>query len=167
MPDRLATVQLWPEWLEQHTPPGDDAAMAIRAIPHDTSAVANLPAFDGERPVVLVNLGTVVDDLELLNSAVRAVLDAGADALVTTGFTAGPGDVKGDPDRVHAVPFAPISQLLDRVTQWSQRAARALHSLRCPAACHWRSCHASPISHSRRRSSPVSAPAPSATIRLT
>jgi UDP:flavonoid glycosyltransferase YjiC (YdhE family) len=115
MPDRLATIQLWPEWLEQHTPPGDDAVMAIRAIPHDTSAVADLPAFDGARPVVLVTLGTIVNDMALLNSAVRAVLDAGADALVTTGFTARPRDVEGDPDRVHAVPFAPISRLLDRV----------------------------------------------------
>jgi len=35
--------------------------------------------------------------------------------LVTTGFTAGPDDVKGDPDRVHAVPFAPIAQLLNRI----------------------------------------------------
>jgi len=64
---------------------------------------------------VLVTLGTVVDDLALLNSAVRRVLDAGADVLVTTGFTTGPADVEGDPGRVHAVSFAPMGQLLDRV----------------------------------------------------
>jgi UDP:flavonoid glycosyltransferase YjiC (YdhE family) len=114
MPDPLATVQLWPEWLEQNTPDGD-APMAIGTIPYDTSTPVDLPAFDGDRPVVLVTLGTVVDDLELLNSAVRGVLDAGADALVTTGFATGPEAIEGDPGRVRAVPFAPISQLLDRV----------------------------------------------------
>ena len=115
MPARLATVQLWPEWLESEQNAQHDDAMAISAVPYDTSALVDLPAFDGERPVVLVTLGTVVADLALLNSAVRAVLDAGADALVTTGFTAGPQDIEGDSDRIRAVPFAPIGQLLDRV----------------------------------------------------
>lgn len=114
MPARLATVRSWPEWLERHTP-DDHAAMAIGTIPYDTSALVDLPAFDGGRPVVLVTLGTVVDDLELLNSAVRAVLDADADALVTTGFTTRPEEIEGVPGRVHAVPFAPLGQLLDRV----------------------------------------------------
>ncbi|MER7728978.1 nucleotide disphospho-sugar-binding domain-containing protein [Streptomyces sp. NPDC096323] len=77
--------------------------------------MADIPAFDGARPVVLVTLGTVVDDLTLLNAAVRGVLDAGADPLVTTGFTTAPEAVEGDPGRVRAVPFAPIGQLLDRV----------------------------------------------------
>jgi UDP:flavonoid glycosyltransferase YjiC (YdhE family) len=116
MPPKLAAVQLWPEWLEDE--PGAAAGedkVAIRAVPHDTSAVADIPAFDGERPAVLVTLGTGVEDLALLNSAVRGVLDAGADALVTTGFTARPEDVEGDPGRVRAVSFAPIAQLLDRV----------------------------------------------------
>lgn len=116
MPPRLAAVQLWPEWLESE--PGaapDKAAIAIRPAPHDTSAVTGIPAFDGERPAVLVTLGTVVEDLALLNAAVRGVLDAGADALVTTGFIARPEDVEGDPGRVRAVAFAPIGQLLDRV----------------------------------------------------
>ncbi|MFD9701171.1 glycosyltransferase [Lentzea sp. NPDC059081] len=113
-PTPLATVQLWPEWLEQHTPQTDDA-MPIATSPYDTSAHVDLPDFDGARPVVLVTLGTVVDDLDLLNAAVRGVLDAGADALVTSGLTATPGQVEGEPGRVHAVPFAPISRLLDRV----------------------------------------------------
>ncbi len=114
MPARLAAVRSWPEWLEQNTP-ADDAALAIGTIPHDTSTQVGLPSFDGNRPVVLVTLGTVVNDLALLNSAVRGVLDAGADALVTTGFSTSPEEVEGDPAQVHAVPFAPISQLLDRV----------------------------------------------------
>jgi UDP:flavonoid glycosyltransferase YjiC (YdhE family) len=115
-PARLATVQLWPEWLESE--PNDlpaDTTIPIGTAPYDTSAPAAVPAFDGERPVVLVTLGTLVDDLALLNHAVRSVLDAGADALVTTGFTARPEDVEGDPDRVRAVRFAPIGRLLDRV----------------------------------------------------
>jgi UDP:flavonoid glycosyltransferase YjiC (YdhE family) len=115
MPPRLATVQLWPKWLEteQDAAP-HKAAIPIRAIPYDTAAMPDIPAFDGDRPVVLVTLGTVVGDLALLNAAVRGVLDAGADALVTTGFTVRPEDVEGDPGRVRAVPFAPIAQLLDR-----------------------------------------------------
>jgi hypothetical protein len=63
---------------------------------------------------VLVTLGNVVDDLDLLRSAVRAVLDAGADALATTGFTKTPEDLKEDSERVRAVPFAPLGHLLDR-----------------------------------------------------
>lgn len=62
-----------------------------------------------------MTLGTVVEDLALLNAAVRGVHDADADALVTTGFTRRPGDVEADPGRVRAVGFAPIAQLLDRV----------------------------------------------------
>lgn len=116
MPIRFATVQQWPEWLEgEPDTHHDEAALAIQATPHNTSVAVDIPAFDGDRPVVLVTLGTVVDDLTLLNSAVSGVLDAGADALVTTGFTATPDDIEGDSGRVRAVPFAPISQLLDRV----------------------------------------------------
>lgn len=114
MPARLTTVQLWPEWLESEPATPRDH-LAIGAVPYDTAALLDVPAFDGERPVVLVTLGTVVDDLALLNEAVSGVLDAGADALVTTGFSAGPGDLEADADRVRAVPFAPISRLLDRV----------------------------------------------------
>jgi UDP:flavonoid glycosyltransferase YjiC (YdhE family) len=116
MPPRLANVQLWPEWLETDngTAPRD-ALIAIRAVPHDTSARVTIPAFDGERPAVLVTLGTVVEDLALLNAAVRGVLEAGANALVTTGFATNPADIVGPSDRVRVVPFAPIAQLLDRV----------------------------------------------------
>jgi UDP:flavonoid glycosyltransferase YjiC (YdhE family) len=116
MPARLATVQLWPEWLEsEQIAARDEAAIEIQNVPYDTSEVVDIPAFDGERPVVLVTLGTVVDDLALLNAAVRGVLDAGADALVTTGFTSGAEVVEGDADRVRTIPFAPMAQLLDRV----------------------------------------------------
>ncbi|MEV0405358.1 nucleotide disphospho-sugar-binding domain-containing protein [Actinoallomurus sp. NPDC050550] len=116
MPARLATVQLWPEWLEsEQIAARDEAAIEIQNVPYDTSEVVDIPAFGGERPVVLVTLGTVVDDLALLNAAVRGVLDAGADALVTTGFTSGAEVVEGDSDRVRAIPFAPMAQLLDRV----------------------------------------------------
>jgi UDP:flavonoid glycosyltransferase YjiC (YdhE family) len=116
MPSPQAVVQLWPEWLESEPGAGaDDGKVPIRAVPHASSAVGDIPAFDGGRPAVLVTFGTVVEDLALLNDAVRGVLDAGADALVTTGFTALPEDVEGDPQRVRAVPFAPIAELLDRV----------------------------------------------------
>jgi len=61
--------------------------------------------------------GRLVDprDPAAIAAAVRAVLDAGADALVTTGFNRKPDEVAEDPARVRAVPFAPIGQLLDRV----------------------------------------------------
>jgi UDP:flavonoid glycosyltransferase YjiC (YdhE family) len=112
----VAAVQSWPEWLESEPGAAPCAdTIAIRAVPDETSAAADIPAFDGERPVVLVTLGTLMEDLTLLNAAVRGVLDADADALVTTGFTARPEDVVGDPARVRAVPFTPIAQLLDRV----------------------------------------------------
>lgn len=116
VPTPAAAVQLWPEWLEsEQRAPREEPGFAIGASPYDTSVVTDIPAFDGERPVVLVTLGTVVADPALLNAAVRAVLDSGADALVTTGFTAGPEVVEGDADRVRAVRFAPLGQLLDRV----------------------------------------------------
>lgn len=115
VPTPRAIVQLWPEWLESLPVTPDESRIAISSAAYDTATPVDLPAFTGERPVVLVTLGTVVDDLELLRSAVRAVLDAGADALVTTGFTATPDDLGAGSERVRAVPFAPIGQLLDRV----------------------------------------------------
>jgi UDP:flavonoid glycosyltransferase YjiC (YdhE family) len=114
-PTPSATVQLWPEWLETVAVTPSGSTIAISSSAYDTATPVELPAFAGDRPVVLVTLGTVVDDLDLLRSAVRAVLDSGADALVTTGFTATPDDLQADPARVRAVPFAPIGQLLDRV----------------------------------------------------
>ncbi|WP_033339259.1 glycosyltransferase [Catenuloplanes japonicus] len=114
-PAPLATIQLWPDWLETLPRSGGSETIAISSDAYDTAARIDIPAFDDDRPVVLVTLGTVVDDLELLRSAVRAVLDAGANALVTTGFTATPADLEADPARVRAVSFAPIAQLLDRV----------------------------------------------------
>lgn len=62
-----------------------------------------------------MTLDTVVEDPALLSAAVRTVLDAGANALVTTGFATKPENVEGTCDRVRVVPFAPIAQLLDRV----------------------------------------------------
>lgn len=117
LPERLATVQMWPEWLETEPRTGDGAGVVlpIAAVPYDTPSAVQIPGFRGDRPVVLVTLGTVVQDPELLEAAVRGVLDAGADALVTTGFTTRPEDVAGDADRVRAVSFAPIGQLLGRV----------------------------------------------------
>lgn len=81
---------------------------------------------------MLVTLGTVVDDPALLNAAVQGVLDAGANALVTTGSEA----VEGDPEPIGAVSFAPIGHLLDRAQ--AVIAARAVwepHSPPSPAAC--------------------------------
>jgi UDP:flavonoid glycosyltransferase YjiC (YdhE family) len=115
VPTPAATVQLWPEWLETLPVTPDETRIAISSSAYDTATPVDIAAFSGDRPVVLVTLGTVVADLELLRSAVGAVLDAGADALVTTGFTATPEDLQADPERVRAVPFAPIGQLLDRV----------------------------------------------------
>ncbi|GIJ45371.1 glycosyl transferase [Virgisporangium aliadipatigenens] len=115
VPAPLANVQLWPEWLETQPVEPDDSRIAISSSAYDTAEPVRLPAFGDGRPVVLVTLGTVVDDLELLRSAVDAVLAAGANALVTTGFTTTPEDLKADPERVRAVSFAPIGRLLDRV----------------------------------------------------
>ncbi|MGW1215959.1 glycosyltransferase [Streptomyces sp. NPDC002499] len=116
VPVRAATVELWPAWLEsEQIPAHQETALPMAADAYNTSTVVDIPAFAGTRPVVLVTLGTVVEDGALLNAAVRGVLDAGADALVTTGFTLGPEDIEGDSDRIRAVRFAPIGQLLDRV----------------------------------------------------
>ena len=114
VPAAAATVQLWPEWLETLPVTPDDSRIAIGSSAYDTATPVDIAPFTGERPVVLVTLGTVVADLDLLRSAVHAVVDAGADALVTTGFTAKPEDLDVDPERVRAVSFAPIGQLLDR-----------------------------------------------------
>ncbi|MDR7280127.1 glycosyltransferase [Catenuloplanes atrovinosus] len=112
LPSPIARIQLWPEWLE--TTPPSDPGLPITSTAYNTPVQADIPAFTGDRPVVLITLGTVVDDLPLLRTAVHAVLDAGADALVTTGLTATPADLGiTDPTRVRAVSFAPIAQLLD------------------------------------------------------
>ncbi|PRY31802.1 hypothetical protein [Pseudosporangium ferrugineum] len=51
---------------------------AIGSSAYETGTPAGIPAFAGDRPVALVTLGTVVDDLDLLRSAVRAVLGTGS-----------------------------------------------------------------------------------------
>jgi len=115
VPAPMATIALWPEWLEALPITRDESKIPISSSAYESGTPVDIPAFTGDRPAVLVTLGTVVDDLDLLRSAVGAVLDAGANALVTTGFAAKPEDLEADPERVRAVSFAPIGQLLDRV----------------------------------------------------
>ncbi|BCJ49965.1 hypothetical protein Asp14428_14400 [Actinoplanes sp. NBRC 14428] len=57
---------------------GAGEGRAIGSSAYETGTPAGIPAFAGDRPVALVTLGTVVDDLDLLRSAVRAVLGTGS-----------------------------------------------------------------------------------------
>ena len=67
-PTPLATIQLWPEWLETLPITPDSSKIPINSSAYDTGSPVDIPAFAGDRPVVLVTLGTVVDDLDLRTS---------------------------------------------------------------------------------------------------
>jgi len=113
--DRLASVQLWPDWLrlKGHGTVADE--IAIRSEPYDRDSGWTMSAFASNRPRVLVTLGTAVDDRTLLTAVVDAVLAADVNILVTSTLTTSPESLGFDPARVQAVSFVPIGRLLDGV----------------------------------------------------
>lgn len=113
--DRLAGVQLWPDWLQLRGYVAFGDELAIRPDPYDVDSRWTMSAFGDDRPTVLVTLGTVLDDRALLTAAVDAVLAADVNILVTSTPTASPESLAFDPARVQAVSFAPMGRLLDGV----------------------------------------------------
>ncbi|MEV7869829.1 nucleotide disphospho-sugar-binding domain-containing protein [Streptomyces sp. NPDC088124] len=112
VPEWSSPVRHWPMRPEAHRRPGSSWSP---------------PAFaDPARPRVLVTLGTIFSEAELLNTVVEAVTSQNTNALVTVGFGisqglkagtgpaegAGGGPVNGAGEARY-VPFAPIHDLLD------------------------------------------------------
>jgi UDP:flavonoid glycosyltransferase YjiC (YdhE family) len=111
---RLALVDPWPPALQQPQwkPPPD--RLPIRLPPYTTAAASRAPIHAGGRPRVLITLGTVILDRDLLDALVDAVasLEVEVLALVPRGVTHPLTDA-----RVHVrfLPFTPIGDLLHDV----------------------------------------------------
>jgi UDP:flavonoid glycosyltransferase YjiC (YdhE family) len=100
----------------------------IRQEPHDRDGETwTAPAFaDPSRQRVLLTLGTVFSDAQLLEDAVKAVSTLDVNLLVTRGFSivepasgdepeAGQSQMPDQGGAVHYVPFVPMARLLDGV----------------------------------------------------
>lgn len=112
---RLALVDPWPPALHppQWTPPPD--RLAIRLPPYTTTTASRAPRPRGGRPRVLITLGTVILDRDLLDALVDVVagLEVEVLALVPPGVTHPLTDARA---HVRFLPFTPIGDLLHGVT---------------------------------------------------
>lgn len=116
---RLALVDVWPRWLQpEGFVPAQDS-VPVRPTPHaDETAAASDVHFPGreERPTVLLTLGTIVQDADLVAGALRALaeLDVNIVATVPAGVDTRTLDLPAE--RVSTVAFAPLDQLLRGVS---------------------------------------------------
>jgi UDP:flavonoid glycosyltransferase YjiC (YdhE family) len=79
---------------------------------------------DADKPTVLVTLGTIFSDPEILSATVAAVTETGANVIATLGSSLKlptesaaspePAAAPADSARVRYVPFVPLAQLLDK-----------------------------------------------------
>ena len=110
--DRFALVDLAPDVLRSPDDPArPDDAILVRPTAHRGAGGAepDLELPDGG-PLVLVTLGTSVQEPELLASLVGSISEAGYEVLVTTEA----GTLPSDP-RVHEIGFVPLARLLPSV----------------------------------------------------
>ena len=111
---QIATVRQWPEWLGATQEWPGESIDAQAGTFGETTVDPGTPTPDVRPgPVVLVTLGTVVDDLDLLRAAVEAVRGAGATAIVSTGLLPVETPAEFDDEQVRVHPFTPIAQLLE------------------------------------------------------
>lgn len=117
---RLAELNLWPDRLQpsEWTAPADQ--VTIRPQPFEQEGISwAVPHFPGreELPLVLVTLGTLVDDPALL-LAILASVTAVADVnlVVTFGSQEKADAAPVDRSRILAVGFVPLAQLLEGVS---------------------------------------------------
>lgn len=112
----LAYLDPWPESLlrEGYALPAE--RIAIRPEPHsdDTDAWTR-PRFAEDRPVVLVTLGTVVEDSVALAAILDSLAELGVNVVVAPHRASDAEGWQGDSDRVHFAGFVPMRQLLDGV----------------------------------------------------
>ena len=110
--NRFALVDLAPDALRSPEDPArPDDAILMRPTAHRGAGGAepDLELPDGG-PLVLVTLGTSVEEPELLAGLVGSIAEAGYEVLVT----AEPGTLPPDP-RVHELGFVPLARLLPSV----------------------------------------------------
>ncbi|WP_229067504.1 glycosyltransferase [Actinoplanes sp. DH11] len=108
----VAYVDPWPASLLRPTDRYPVTRIPIRPQPHSVPGQAwSRPRFAGreDRPVVLVTLGTVVEDATILGSIISSLAEFDVNILVAAGGT---GEQTHDNDRVRVTGFVPMEQLL-------------------------------------------------------
>ncbi|WP_249998644.1 TIGR03086 family metal-binding protein [Actinoplanes sp. M2I2] len=104
----VAYLDPWPDSLLRSTDSYPADRIPVRPEPHTGDGPAWLPPrFDADRPLVLVSLGTVVDDPALLRTVVAQIAAYDVNVLVAPQAA---GDL--DSDRVRTAGFVPMRDLL-------------------------------------------------------
>ncbi|MCO5971812.1 glycosyltransferase [Actinoallomurus soli] len=114
----VAYVDPWPDSLlgDGYALPAE--RMTIRPEPHsDESSTWSRPRFDGreDRPLILVTLGTVVDDPSTLGAILDSLAPLDVNVIVAPHSATDLADRKVDSTRVHLAGFVPMKQLLEGV----------------------------------------------------
>lgn len=111
---RAAYLDPWPGRLHRAGWIAPADRITVRPEPHSTDEIWTAPSFPGREhlPLVLVTLGTVVDDPTVLEAIVNSLGSADVNVIVAT--TAGTDHRALAADRawVHPVGFIPMRQLL-------------------------------------------------------
>ncbi|MBT0773214.1 glycosyltransferase family 1 protein [Kineosporia sp. J2-2] len=109
----VAYLDPWPDLLLRPSDVYPAPRIPVRAQPHaGDGPVWQRPAH-GERPTVLLTLGTVVEDPQALGGALDSLLELDVDVIVAPHAAGDLGGRTPDPQRVHVAGFVPMKDLLD------------------------------------------------------
>lgn len=115
----IASVDPWPAILQRHTWKASGDRISVRPEPHEAEGHADWspPRFPGREqlPRVLVTLGTIVDDTELLAAVVKSVTAHEVNVIVAVNPSAETDQLSVDPRQVHLAGFVPMARLLEGV----------------------------------------------------
>lgn len=114
----VAYVDPWPDSLlgDGYALPAE--RMAIRPEPHsDENSTWSRPQFAGreDRPLILVTLGTVVDDPDVLVTVMDSLAPLDVNVVAAPHSATDLADRRVDTTRVHLAGFVPMRQLLEGV----------------------------------------------------
>ncbi|GHF81264.1 UDP:flavonoid glycosyltransferase YjiC (YdhE family) [Amycolatopsis bartoniae] len=107
VPSRAALLELWPSFLQHDGYRLPDDGIALRPLPYRPPGSAPAPLPRGERPRVLITLGTTAD-MSIITGKLLASLSALDVEVVVTGAA-----VPDAPEDVRFVGFTPLADLLE------------------------------------------------------
>ncbi|MEV6208207.1 glycosyltransferase [Kitasatospora sp. NPDC051914] len=117
--ERIASIDPWPDSLQRDDWKPSPDRIVIRPEPYDSDDAASwsTPRFPGreDRPRVLVTLGTIVDDDEVLATIVASLEPHDVNVVVAVNPAADVETLRVDRTRVRPVGFVPMRRLLDGV----------------------------------------------------
>ncbi|GAB6897660.1 glycosyltransferase [Kineosporia succinea] len=109
----VAYLDPWPDALLRPSDVYPAPRIPVRAVPHRGEGAPWRRTRRGDRPTVLLTLGTLVDDPQALGGALDSLLELDVDVIVAPHVAGDLGDRQPDPDRVQVAGFVPMKDLLD------------------------------------------------------